>query len=33
MEDTGIYIPECTIKTKDDRGTVVGLGEDVEGIS
>tara|TARA_R110002012_G_scaffold5764_4_gene26755 strand:+ start:7449 stop:7721 length:273 start_codon:yes stop_codon:yes gene_type:complete len=29
--DTGIYIPDAQ-QTKEDRGTVVGIGEDVEGI-
>ena len=29
--DSGIYIAESN-QTKDDRGTVVGIGEDVSGI-
>ena len=29
--DTGIYIPDAQ-QTKEDRGTVVAIGEDVEGI-
>lgn len=29
--DTGIYIPESN-QEKEDRGTVVSIGEDVEGI-
>ena len=29
--DSGIYIPESN-QEKEDRGTVVGVGEDVEGI-
>ena len=29
--NTGIYIPEAN-QTKEDRGTVVGIGENVEGI-
>ena len=29
--DTGIYIPESS-QQKDDRGTVVAVGEDVKGV-